>query len=229
MEDVSMALEPIRAFFLQLGAFLPRLLLALVILVIGWMLAKLARVVITKGLRMVNFNILTERAGADGFLRQGGVKGDTTALIGVLVYWLVILVALVIAFNTLGLTHVTALLNEVVLFLPKVIVAVLILAFGAYFARFIGDAVTAYSRNVGLEDAQLLGKLGQYAIMVFVVLIALDQVGIGGDIIRLSFLILLTGVTLAFALAFGLGGQKWAADLLERWWPKKGAARKGDD
>lgn len=228
MENVSMALEPVRVFFVELGHFLPRLFLALVILLAGWLLAKLARVVITRSLRLVNFNVLAEKAGIDGFLRQGGVKADTTALLGALVYWLVIVVALMVAFNSLGLAYVTALLNQIVLFLPRVIVAVLILAFGAYFARFLGDAVTAYCRNVGVEDADLLGRIGQYAMMVFVALIALDQVGIGGDIIRMSFLILLTGVALAFALAFGLGGREWAADMLNRWWPKK-AAKKGGD
>ena len=107
------------------------------------------------------------------------------------------------------------------LFVPKVLVALLILAFGAYFARFVGNAVTAYCRNVHLQDAELLGKLAQYAILTFVVLIALDQVNIGGDIVRQTFLIVLAGVVFALALAFGLGGKEWAAELLERWWPRK--------
>jgi len=72
-----------------------------------------------------------------------------------------------------------------------------------------------------MEDAELLGRISQYAIMVFVVLIALDQVNVVTDIIRQAFLILLAGVALALALAFGIGGQKAAGDLLQRWWPKK--------
>lgn len=228
MDQVSVALEPLRAFLVQLGAFLPRLLLAIIILVVGWLLAKFVRVVVEKALRFVNFNVLAERAGIDGFLQQGGVRTDTTGLLAMLVYWLVILGALIVAFNSLGLEHVTVLLGRIVMFLPQVIVAVLILAFGAYFARFVGQAVTTYCRNVGIEDAELLGRLAQYAIVVFVTLIVLDQLGIGGDILRQSFLILLTGVVLALALAFGLGGRKWAAELLERWWPRKGAPRKSD-
>jgi hypothetical protein len=100
-------------------------------------------------------------------------------------------------------------------------VALLILAFGAYFARFIGNTVCAYCRNIKLQDADLMGALARYAILVFVVLVALDQVNIGGDIVRQTFLILLAGVVFALALAFGLGGREWAADLLERWWPRK--------
>ena len=79
------------------------------------------------------------------------------------------------------------------LFVPKVLVALLMLAFGAYFARFVANAVTAYCRNVHIQDAELLGRLAQYAIIAFVVLIALDQVNIGGDIVRQTFLIMLAG------------------------------------
>jgi flagellar biosynthesis protein FliQ len=220
MDKIDVFIEPARAFLLQIGQFLPKLALALVVLIAGWMLAKLARFAVIKGLRTVNFNVLTERAGIDGFLKQGGIQTDTTGIFGALVYWLVILAALVIAFNGLGLTYITDLLRTVVLFVPKVIVALLILAFGAYFARFVGDAVNTYCRNVGVRDGELLAKLAQYAIVAFVALIALDQVNVGGDIVRQSFLIILAGVVFALALAFGIGGQRRAADLLERWWPR---------
>ena len=128
-------------------------------------------------------------------------------IFGVLAYWLVILASLLIAFNGLGLTYMTDLLGRVMWFVPNVFVALLILAFGAYFAQFVGDAVTTYGRNAHMQDALLLGKLAQYAILLFVVLIALDQVKVGGDIVRQSFLIILGGVVFALALAFGLGGQ----------------------
>jgi hypothetical protein len=220
MEDMQMLLEPIRTSLHQIGEFLPRVLLALGILIVGWLLAKALRFAIVKMLRAFNFNVVTEKAGVDKFLQQGGGELDATAILGVLTYWLVILAALMVAFNSVGLANVTELLGRVVLFVPKVMVAVLIVAFGAYFARFIGTAVTTYCRNVGLGDAGLLGRLAFYAILLFVVLIALDQLGLG-DIIRQTFLILIgavaLGVSLGIALAFGLGGQHRAAAMLERW------------
>ena len=221
MEKLDMAFEPVRAFLVEIGHFMPKLLLALVILIVGWLIAKGLRLAVDKGLRAINFNVLTERAGVDGFLAQGGLKRDTVGILAILMYWLVVLATLVVAFNTLGLTHVTELLSRIALFIPKVIVAVVILAIGAYFARFVATAVETYCRNVDIEDATFLSRLAFYAIMVFVVLIALDQINIAGDIVRISFLILLAGIVLALAIAFGLGGQKWAADLLERWWPKR--------
>jgi flagellar biosynthesis protein FliQ len=221
MNQIDWSLEPLRGFLLRVGEFLPRILLAVVIVVVGWMVAKMVRFAIVKGLRAVNFNVLTERAGMDAFLRDGGIRADTTEILALLFYWLVILASLVIGFNLLGLEYITDLLGRVVWFLPKVMVALLILAFGAYFARFIGNAVIAYCRNVHLQDADILGRLAQYAILAFVVLIALDQVDIGGDIVRQTFLIVLAGVVLALALAFGIGGKDWAAEMLERWWPRR--------
>lgn len=221
MESFGIQLEPARAILLQVGVFLPRLLVAIVIVIGGWLLAKAARFAATRALRAVNFNVLTERAGLDGFLRQGGVAGDTTSIFGLLVYWLVILAALLVAFNGLGLTYITDLLQRVVWFVPNVFVALLVLAFGSYFARFVGGTVRTYFRHIKLPDADLMGKLAQYPIMVFVVLIALDQIRIGGDIIRQSFLIILAGLVFALALAFGLGARNWAADRIDDWWPRR--------
>lgn len=230
MVPIDMTLETLRTFLAAVAAFLPNVLLATVIAIAGWLLAKAVRFTVVKGLRSINFHILTERARIDSFLQMGGTGADTTAVIGMLVYWLVIVAALILACNTLGLTYVTDLLSKIALFVPRVILAVVILAFGAYFALFIDGTVTLYGRNVGFDEAPVLGRLARYAVLLFVALIALDQLGIGGDIIRQSFLIILAGIVLALALAFGLGGRDWAAALLDRWWPqRKRSDRYGDD
>lgn len=231
MQTVDVLLEPVRAVLAQVGIFLPRLLLAVLVLIGGWLLAKVARFAVARALRAINFNVLTERAGLDGFLRQGGLQSDTSSVFAVLVYWLVILAALIIACNSLGLTYITDLLGRVVWFVPKVLVALVILAFGSYFARFVGDTVLTYGRNIRLQDAELLSKVARYAILAFVVLIALDHLDIGGAIVRDSFLIVLGGFVFALALAFGLGGKDWAAERIERWWPrdKKDARGRMDD
>lgn len=220
MENFGIHLEPARAMLYQVGAYLPRILIAILIVFGGWLLAKAARFAVTRGLRAINFRVLTERAGLDSFLRQGGMAGDTTDIFGLLVYWLVILAALLVAFNGLGLSYVTALLSRLVWFVPNLFIALLILAFGAYFARFVGNTLAGYGHRKKLQDAALLGKVAQYAIVVFVVLIALDHLKVGGDIVRQSFLIILGGVVFAAALAFGLGGKDWAAERIDSWWPR---------
>jgi|SRR5215470_6067351 len=214
--DVNMLLESVRESLHQVGAFLPRLLLAVVILVLGWLIAKAVRFAIVKGLRAINFNVVTDKAGVDQFLKQGGANIDTVRVLGSLAYWLVILAALMVASNSLDLAYVTDLIGRIVLFLPKVMFAVVILVFGAYFARFVGSALTKYLHENRVGEAGLIGRLALYAIMVFVIMIALDQMGLG-DIIRQAFLIIIAAIALGLALAFGLGGQKRAADLIERW------------
>jgi len=225
MDNLNIAIEPLRAFLVQVGAFLPRLGVALLLALAGWLVAKALRFATVKALRALNFHVLTERAGVDAFLQQGGTERDTTDLVGWLVYGLVLLGALIVAFNGLGLTQVTELLGRVLLFLPKVLVALLVLVFGLYFARFVGQSVLAWCRSMGIGDAEVLSRIAQYAIVTFVLLIAIDHVDIGGGLVQQTFLILLTGIVLALALAFGIGGRDRAAALLERWFPR----RKGED
>jgi hypothetical protein len=214
--DVNMLLESIRESLHQIGVFLPRLLLAIVILVVGWLLAKAVRFALVKALRAINFGVVTEKAGIDHFLKHGGADVDTVRVLGALTYWLVILAALMVASNSLDLAYVTDLIGRIVLFVPKVMFALVILVFGAYFARFVGSALTKYLHDTHVGEAALIGRLALYAIMIFVTMIALDQMGLG-DIIRQAFLIIVAAIGLGLALAFGLGGQKRAADLIERW------------
>ena len=218
MDQVTLTsmLEPGRVFLLNLVQFLPKFLLAIAFLVAGWLVAKFLQFIVVKALKAVNFNVVTEKAGVDNFFKQGGIKKTTIDILGILIYWLAILVFLLLAFNILGLKEVSDLFNRVAFFIPNVIVAVLILAIGLYFARFVGDAMVAYAKNVGIQDAELMGRISRYAIMIFVIIIALNQVDVGADIIRWTFFILFAGIVLALSLAFGLGGQKWAAGQLDK-------------
>ena len=214
--DVNMLLDSIRESLHQIGVFLPRLLLAVVIIVAGWLVAKAVRFAVVKALRAINFNVVTEKAGVDQFFKEGGSELDTIRVLGSLAFWLVVLAAVMVASNSLDLAYVTDLIGRVVLFVPKVMFAVVIIVFGAYFARFVASALTTYLRDTHAGEAALIGRLALYAIMVFVIMIALDQMGLG-DIIRQAFLIIVAGIALGLALAFGLGGTKRAADVIERW------------
>lgn len=226
MQEFSLTFESFRTLFNQVGLFLPRLGVAAVVLVGGWIVAKAFRFSVVKALRALNFHVLTERAGTDRFLQQGGSTKDTTELFGWIGYLLVILASLIIAFNSLGLTQVTDLLGRVLLFVPRLLVALFVIVLGSYFARFAGNAVQAYCRASGIGDGEILGRFMQYGVMAFVVLLAVDHLDIGGGLIQRTFLILLGGVVVALALAFGLGGRERAAHLIERWFPRE---PQGDD
>ena len=225
MNDINVLLEPVHALLGQVGAFMPRLLIALGVVVAGWVIAKLVRYSVVKALRALNFNVLTERAGVDGFLQQGGTEKDTTELIGWIVYAIALLVSLIIAFNSLGLTQVTDLLSKLLLFVPKVLVALLVIVFGSYFARFVGGTVKSYCRGAAISDGDLLGRVARYAILVFVLLLAIDHLDISGGLIQQTFLIFLAGIVFAGALAFGLGARDHAKALLDRWFPSDDSDR----
>jgi hypothetical protein len=221
MQNIDMWLDTTREFLHRIAAFIPLLVVGIVVILVGWLFAKAVRFAVEKALRAVNFNVLTERAGTDHFLRQGGLQGDTTTLFGIFAFWVVIIAALIIAFNVMGLTYITDLLQRVELFMPKVLVAMLVVVLGSYFAKFIGEAVHTYCVDAQIPDSDILGRLARYLIMTFVIMIALSQIEVGGDIVQRTFLIILGGLVLAFALAFGLGGKEWAATMLERWWPQR--------
>lgn len=220
MDSINVAVEPLRAFLVQIGAYLPRLGVALAIAVAGWLFAKALRFATVKALRALNFHVLSERAGMDEFLQQGGSRRDTADLFGLIVFWLVMLGALIVAFNGLGLAQVTDVLTRVLLFLPRLLIGLTVVVFGLYFARFVGQSVQAWCHGVDIGDAELIGRVVRYAIVTFVVLIAIDHLDIGSGLVQQTFLILLAGVVFALALAFGIGGKDRAAAMLERWFPR---------
>jgi hypothetical protein len=222
MDQVNLVLDTVRTYLVEIGSFLPKLTGALIVLVLGWLIAKALRWAIVRGLHLARFDVVTGKAGVDDFLKRGGARKTTIDVLGLLGYWLAILITLLTAFNTLGLGVVSELLRRVVLFVPNVIVAVLILAIGLYFARLLEDSVTTYGKNVGLDDAEFLGRLTRYAIVIFVVIVALAQMDIGGEVLKNAFYILFGAICLAAALAFGLGSQKWAGELLERFMQNRG-------
>ena len=216
MDKVGEVFEPVTYFLYQLGQFLPKLGMAVIILLVGWLLAKMLRGIVMRALKYANFDQLTHKAGIDKFLKHGGIKKNTSQILGLLVYWLVMLATLLVASEVVQLDAVSALFNSITLFIPKVIVAVLILAIGFYFARVISEIIIAYGKNVGMKDAQIIGRVAEGAIMAFVIIIALGQMDIGNAILVPAFLILFGGFVFALALAFGLGGQKWAASQFEK-------------
>jgi hypothetical protein len=221
MQSIDMLVEATREFLHQTAAFLPKLVPALFVAAFGWVLGKAVRFAVARALRAMNFNVLTERAGTDNFLQQAGMRGDTCTLFGTVAFWIVFLASLIIAFDGLGLTYITDLLQRAVLFTPKLLIAMLIVIFGSYCARFVGNVVQDFCVQAQIPDADMLSRIARYIILTLVVMIALSQVEIGGDIVQRTFLIILAGLMLALALAFGLGGKDWAASLLQRWWPHK--------
>lgn len=212
--------ESYTQFFGQLAGFLPNLIGAIVILIVGWIIARVVKSLAVKLLRVVRFNVLTDKAGVDKFLQDGGVKVTASEVVGVLLYWLIMLIVLSAAFNSLGLRIASELFNEIILFVPNVVVAVLVLIVGLYLARFMDHVVVTYFKNIGVQNAETFGRIAKWVILVFVVSVTLFQLNVGAEIVRDAFLIIFGAVALALALAFGLGGRDWAAHVIKDHWKK---------
>jgi small-conductance mechanosensitive channel len=221
MRQIDVFLASITSFWTQLAGFVPQLLAAMVLLLLGWLVAKVVRTGMVKLLRALQFDRLSERSGIEAFLKQGQLTVSLSGLLAGLVYWLIILIVIVTVSNSLGLHLVAELFNRVVLYIPNVIVAILILVLGAILARFINRLIFAYLNNIGLEGALTISTLSEYAVLVFVFFVALEQLEIGRQLITAAFIIGFGAVGLALALAFGLGGREWAAGVLERMSNKK--------
>lgn len=216
MEQLDVFVASITSFWTELARFIPQLLAALVLLFIGWLLAKVARTGIMRLLKLLNFDRVTERSGLESFLKQAELDVSVAALLGNLVYWLIILIMIVTVANSLGLHMVADLFNKVVLYIPNVIVAILVLVFGTILARFINRIVFAWLNNVGFSGALTVSTFSEYAMMIFVFFIALEQLQIASELITAAFAIAFGAVGLAFAIAFGLGAKDWAARVVEQ-------------
>ncbi len=131
-----------------------------------------------------------------------------------MVYWLVILLFVITGANSLGLNEVAGLLHSLAAYLPHIIVAILVVIFGTLFARFMNRLVFSWLHSIKFEHALIVSTSVEYGIQILAVFVALEQLGIGMQLIHSLFVIVFGAIFLALALAFGLGGREWAAKVI---------------
>lgn len=209
-------LDALRLTWSQLQVISPRLFSAFLLLIFGWLFARGARQALVRLLRWARVETLAERAGVETFLMRGGVPFTAVTLTGAVLYWLLMLVVALAVFNALGLEVTGAILAQVTGYLPNILVALVIVVFGAMLARFVAGLVETYLNNVGVDRAGEIGLLARLATLAFILTLALRQLHFAGDVLLAAFQLAFGGVCLALALAFGLGGKDWAARILER-------------
>ncbi len=216
MEQVDLFTESLSIFWNQLASFVPQLFAALLLLFVGWILARLARTGVRRLLTSLKFDKVTEKSGLEAFLQHADLELSLSSIIGNLVYWLIILVMIVTVANSLGLHMVADLFNKVVFYIPNVIIAILVLVFGTILARFINRLVFAWLNNLEFDGALAVSTFSEYAMMVFVFFIAMEQLQIANELLTAAFIIAFGAVGLAFAIAFGLGARDWAGRIVEK-------------
>lgn len=209
-----------KAALLQLGVVLAKFIILLVIIFIGCIFAKTIKTLIVNALKAVKIDKLAESTGINTFLAKGGIKQTLSEMIGVLAYWLGILVTATIVVNFLGLVVVSDLLKNMIEYIPSVIVGIFILVLGIFLANFLKSMVEMAAANAGLVRAKLLAKIVEVTVIIFAIVIALDQLKIASDIITLVVKAIIVSIAAAIAIAFGLGCKDMAAKSLATWLDK---------
>ncbi|MBL8987853.1 MAG: hypothetical protein JNJ80_16400 [Gemmatimonadetes bacterium] len=214
--ELSLILESLQESALQIGRFAPRVLIAVGLLVIGWLIARGVRWVVVRGLRLARLETAAERTGLDDFLLRGGVRFTIVTLIGETVYWGILLIFALAVFDLLGLAMSQDMVDRLGGYVPNLGAALLVLIFGSLLARFGRGVVVAYLNNVGFKETASVGLLVHGALFAFVVILALEQLGMAVTLLTSAFQLAFGGLCLGLALAFGLGGRAWAESILER-------------
>ena len=215
-EQLNLFVESSQQFLNEIAVALPQIIGAILILLIGWIIAKVVKRLSIKGLKLVRFNYLTEKSGIEKFLDKGGVKVSSIDIIGTLIYWIIMLVVILATLNSLKLTAASTLFNQIMLYIPNIIVAILILVIGIYFARLVSQILVTSLKNMEEKTASMIGMIANYAIIILTIFIILGQLNIAGTIVNYAFIIFFGGICLALGLAFGLGGRDWASQVIDK-------------
>ena len=224
MDWASLIVEPLRVFFDRIMFYLPRLVGAPIILLAGWALATVVRRVITHGLRLLRVDRLAEKARLNEILRRGDIRFGFVDMLGELAYWLLLICAVMITLQFIGVTVAEEWLERFGYFIPHVLLSIAVFLFGTLIASFLGASVRAASLNAGIPRGHLLGQVVYSAVLILTVIIALEQLQVVTRTIEVALYILLGTFGLAFAIAVGLGASEYVkqflADVLwDRWKP----------
>ena len=199
----------------RLALVTPRLLALSTLLLVGWVVAALSRRLTIRLLRAAEFDARCGRWGLTTTLTRGGIRQPPTALVGRFVFWLIFLVALLMAIETLEMPAAGGLVAIALRFLPNLVVAGVVMVIGWLLANFLAQAALIAAVNAQVAGAPLIAGAVRWLVLVFAGAAALTQLGIAREMVLLAFGIAFGGSVLALALAFGLGGKDLAREILE--------------
>lgn len=203
---------------------IPRIIGFAVVLIVGWIVSSLLARGVEALLHAVRFNDLARRSGFADFVQKMGVKDDSAGVIASIVKWFVRLITLVVAFDTLGLPAVSGVLQQLLLWLPNLVVALVVLVIGGLAANALSQLVRGATAEAGFSNPNMLATVAKVAVWGFTIIVAINQLGIATTLINTLLVGLVGALAIAFGLAFGLGGRDRAAQLLESWGRRAEAA-----
>ncbi len=216
---VTATTESVKAVFARIGNFLPTLVGALLILLVGWIIAGWLQRFLVGALKTVGVDELARRFQIDEFLQKGDIKHSLSDLIGIFLYWLVILAAFLAALNALSLTVAAELLERLIGYMPSVLAGIVVLILGLFFSTMIGGIVQTAAANAGITQAKGLGQIARVTNVVFSVVVALEKF-FSSMIIQTTFTVVIAAVAFGLALSFALGSKdivaRYLADFIDK-------------
>ena len=199
---------------------IPKIIGFALIIIAGWFVASLIERGLAAVLRTIHFNDLSERAGLADFIERMGMNTDPAGMIGLVVKWFVRLIALVVAFDALGLPAVSEVLRQLLLWLPNVVVALVVLVIGGLAARALSNVVRGAANEAGLSNSNFLAKSAAVVVWAFALVVAVNQLGIATELVNTLFMAIVGALALGLGLAFGLGGRETAGEIVNKWYAK---------
>ncbi len=188
----------------------PKVVLAIIIFLIGWICALLLRKIASKLLKALGLDVLSEKSGLKHFLEKGGVEKKPSFLVGLLFYWIIIFSALVMVFNTLELYTASQLIQHALSYIPKFIVALILLVVGIFLSQFIGKLIETTSHLANIKFYRALGKIASYLVIALAIMICLEYLGVS----KISIAIIFGAVPLIASLLFITGGREIVSSIL---------------
>ncbi|NTV29613.1 MAG: hypothetical protein HGA80_05990 [Candidatus Omnitrophica bacterium] len=218
-------MEPVKTMLDSIALFVPQMMGALLILLVGWIVAKVVSGLVQKVLDQLKFNEFSAKIGLADLLNKGGIALTATALLSALVYWALMLVVFAVAVDSIGLAVAAKLLEKVTSYIPNVTAAVFVAIVGMFIANLIAGIVKTAASNANVARAELLGSISKGAILIFTTVMALDQLNISTFFVSTTFQIFFAAICFALALSFGLGGKDLAAKILWDFYNKQNVNR----
>ncbi|HOC01981.1 MAG TPA: hypothetical protein P5065_02670 [Candidatus Ratteibacteria bacterium] len=212
---------PLRQMSASFWLGLARLLAALLTFIIGWLIAKLIYILVVKGLQKIKLDKFSEESGLKSFLDKGKIEKTASELIGIAVYWIVILTVIFLSINVAGLSLPPSVIDAIIGFIPRFIIGLIIFVLSLFIGKLFRGIVLTAASNAGIKEAEFLARITQIAIVVFGVVIAIQEFNIAAEFIASVFIILLASLCFGAALTFALGAKDIAKQWIESMFQKK--------
>jgi len=207
-------IEALATSLSQVLDFLPALILALMLLGFGYLLAKVVSIVAVRLLQLVGFDRLLSRTAVQTLLERSGTKQKASGILGLIGFWIIFLVFLIKASDTLGLMMVSDALTGIANYIPKIGIAILVLVLGLIAANFVRELITMACSSAGITHGTMVAQAVYVAVVLLIVVTAIDALGIDTALLNNTIVILLAGLIGGAALSFGLGSRNAVANLI---------------